>query len=727
MLSIANFKNLMSSYIRKQDGYNLLQMCIAILIIGILTAPLAALYTNYQKTKKETLTYENVSNAVAAMQNYRTVLGKYPCPSSMTALKASSTSTYGVPTNCTTGTIGAAAPGTCTDGVCIEQSIRNVPAPLANPRVIVGAIPFRLLQLDEERTLDGYGNRLFYAITASQTEISTFNEHSGAIAVHDDHGASLTDPEGAAIFVVYSAGHNGIGAYNTEGILVSPCAGGHEAENCNVGFDIGTFSPPDSIYVSTFQNSTNGTNAFDDVVLYFTEQNDPLWKRMESNPDDINDLSPNFIGIGTATPTVELDLVYSSAEDILRINGTSGTGGAIMTNQICDESGNNCFNTSLLGATGSTSCPTGEYVVRIENGDVVCKPIEVRCTAALPVFKGLDASGNPICGSIPGISCAAQTVNRCGTGDISLPATPDTGVTAYFVSSKANSCMASRYRCNNGTFVLLDSKSGSTCNLIPSSTSSGNTCGIGHGGRTYTINTTRTCNTSNSTVVSSTSTNTIPTDCLCVGTTVTTNPLCSTLYSGSSGTITQTVTFAPRPGFPYICDQSTAKNTSGCSCAGPGGPSPRWVNTGSCSSPFMVDSSGYPPQKEQAYNTTLGSCGWNDTGATRGGCVCALTTTTEPRDHVCADPVCESPKIQDIFQVTHDPVSCVSTGETLLTAGSCQNKGFQWQAEASIGMGSKDVDIGQSCTCSDHKANAVRLCSSASSPTSIYRCRCQPS
>jgi len=132
------------------------------------------------------------------------------------------------------------AEGTCTE---IVGSVAVVDGAAGTPdRVIIGAVPFRALNIPSEATFDGWGRRLTYAVTRDLTRNVTprpIPDPSapifGEIAFVDPNGGSRITPNGTGAYALISHGENGLGAYSASGGAVGlTCTGNtHEVENCN--------------------------------------------------------------------------------------------------------------------------------------------------------------------------------------------------------------------------------------------------------------------------------------------------------------------------------------------------------------------------------------------------------------------------------------------------------------------------------------------------------------
>lgn len=713
-----------------ESGYSLIQICIGLLVIGLLGAPVMTLWSLREKEKRYTETSANIDGAISQIQGFVKRNGYYPCPASMTADRDDTTPTpgfeYGEPTDCAAPTppappnpLNAVAPGNCLNGICIEQSVRT---DITNRRVIVGTVPFRVLQMDEPKTYDGYKGRLVYAVTENLTNPGTYDETTGGIAVHDEAGNSLVhmdggSTDGAGAFVILSHGPTRVGAYNSNGFLMQPCAGASlDVENCNTGFQTGNAASPDSLYIAASQSNTAGVGFFDDFINFFSETAEPRWKYNATDDEGIETIPGNRVGIGTTAPTAELEVrSASAAQNSMRVYGQNGTDGTIKTNQICDNTGTHCFPPALLGGSPGMVCGASQYMVGIENGSAKCAPIAIECPAATPVLTGIHpVTRVPICAAIPLPSCGATTKTVCGPNDIILPSAGNGFVSILY---SLGSCKTVQYKCNSGTWSLTTNNGQCTFTAPPPTVVSGISCGPGYTG-TYSTTTTATC--SGGTATSSTA----ATDCTCTGGTSSQSATCASLLGAVYvGTATRTVSYSS----PSCTPSYSGWNTSGCSCGGPIG-TLQWVTNGSCPAGFTG-----AIKKEQIFDGS--SCGWKDTGNVSNTCACNTTPVITSADHVCDDPVCQTPNLadRDIFTANIDPTFCTVLPATQSHVGSCNNMTFKWQEveDAGTNAASYPADpnfVGSSCSCQDHKdaiSGTKKTCFYSSDGSKhIYRCKC---
>ncbi|MCB1551590.1 MAG: hypothetical protein KDJ26_06285, partial [Alphaproteobacteria bacterium] len=566
-------------------GYTLIEMAIAIIVIGLLLGSGLSLYSHHIQSKISEDTIINVSYSSDRIQSFRSNHGRYPCPAPLNVARTDPD--YGKESDCNGAAISALNPGDCAGGICVEQGLRTVlpdstPLTASERRVIVGALPFRSLQVDEDKTFDGYKNRILYSVSLQATSQTTFDESKGAITIHDQNGNPLTLIDGSVLFSVLSHGKNELGAYSNMGILVQPCAGTTlDKENCNAGFASGTGST-DSLYIASQESSALGTTYFDDTVNYFSQISSPAWRRTDSNIEDIQDLSNNFVGAGIAIPNAELDIDSSGATDSLRIYGTNKLDGEIKTDQICNENGTDCFDPIIITGDNSVSgegmkCPSGEYMVGIENGGPICADeIEVKCDADItkPIMIGIDASGTPICIPAPSASCPTTSFDPCVNGNvISISGATDGTLkpgpsTSNFYATVFGDCRKVRYKCNAGTWSEYAT---GFCSFTPTSSTTHQTCKSYYGnqcGRTNNVHITSTtlCTGGSSSSVDTTS-------CGCQIDTCPKTVSCRTLLGPyyTNGPIVSYNEFSTCPGgptgVPTVTNDLATADKSMCTCA----------------------------------------------------------------------------------------------------------------------------------------------------------------
>jgi prepilin-type N-terminal cleavage/methylation domain-containing protein len=505
----ANQANAAHNSKHRQKGFTLIEISISIIVIGLMIAPLFRLYDTYLIEKRIRVTQMALQTVVSEMEAYRDIQGAYPCPAPMTAARTAATNGAAMNTGDCSAAYFAAIPqvaGECLDGICLKSSVRA-----GASDIIVGTVPFRNLQMTEEDVLDGYGNRLLYAVTQDLTDITTFNSEEGGISVIDTAGNDLV-PDNDTMFLLLSYGSSKNGAYNKNGLQGLACpTTGPEVENCIDDFASSTITA-DAVFTYAPVTNAGGANDFDHQMHFFSTEEQKLWRRYSGQEQHAQDMSPDDqIGIGTDTPAATLD-IHTEQVGLQNIASVMVNNGELIAPELCDETGTYCFEPKLLAGDvdgtapvanqGGMTCPDGEYLVGIDGASPVCEPHRIECPAVTPIFNGFTAGGAIICDPIPGNSCAAQVQTVCNPAEsgtdsqISLPPSADgysTGLADY------GSCARAGYTCDSGTWVAMggNTNTASRCDFTAPApvVVTGLDCGPDnqYGDQTYDSTTTNTC------------------------------------------------------------------------------------------------------------------------------------------------------------------------------------------------------------------------------------------
>ncbi|HIL29063.1 MAG TPA: type II secretion system protein [Micavibrio sp.] len=395
----------------KKAGFTLVEMAMVLVIIGLVVAPAVGLYNLYSAQQREDKTIMAMNAAWNAIDGFRSMYGRYPCPAPFDAIRTSSA--YGHE-----ALDGA---GNCDDslsGITSSVSFRSALPPTDN-EIFVGSIPFRQMNLREDLIVDGYGARLTYAVTGIQTDDTTYEANNGGITIQDAVGTQLTQTPDSAHVVIISHGKRNAGAVNLAGQFVGgalACAGlaAEETENCDM----------DQTFVED-QTSTT----FDDLVYFGTADDVGQWQVSAASDMDIHLRRSTSItmGIDESDPTVG----FSSA-DIRRI-GVDGaivkattdvslaSTGRFVTSLICDETGTECFPPNLIAGQiaageGMACPPATPYMTGIQNGTPICTDeITFECPDPDDFIVGVGANGEIICDTVPPAACPDQTLTgSCG-------------------------------------------------------------------------------------------------------------------------------------------------------------------------------------------------------------------------------------------------------------------------------------------------------------------------
>lgn len=722
-----------------QSGYTLLQVAIALVVIGVLMAPMISSYNLYKKNQKIAQTAETIQTVTTALQTFRDINGFYPCPAPLKTPR--SLVGYGTATACLTDpAITGLASGACDSvaGICIEQAFPARAAtlaaltPPASPRVIVGALPFRTLQLDESQALDLYGTRLVYAITESMTDLATINDSNGAISVRKIDGTPLLTPDGSATFFIYSPGENGLGGYGKEGALIAACAGvGADTQNCTDGFEDGN-TTADAVYISDVQNDAPGAAFFDDATGYFSDRNNPMWRRTTADPEVIEDLSPNAVGIGRVSSAISsamLDIAPNTGDVAALWARDQGTGplelSGLHVQRVCKSDQTSCFEPSVLAGdpdlgTGGMKCAAG-FMVGIENGNPICDNISFTCPPG-KILTGIAANGQPQCGNRPQPNCPAATKTECGvTISLSPVASGAWSTWSGNLDASQGGCKKVRYQCNAGTWGSAVANNASyPCSFTPQDINlvTGLSCAAINPGYTGTYSTWQTTKCTGGT----TSNTSKSTDCTCVGASVPQTQACSVVTGNPNltGMATRTVTYNSTTCLP----DNPGWDTSACTCTPPA-QTVITSNGPACGGLFT----GYQNFVEKTFNPDPTICAYQVTNASLpGNCACPLTEQTSTLPHPCANPACESSVVPDTWVQAIDASTCTPTGTPTLGTpptypdGYCAPNALSWGYDYPAPSGSSAiVSEGSSCQCSDKTSNRRVVCSTA---TGIGVCKC---
>lgn len=774
-----------------RSGYTLVEMAIALLIIGFFLAGAIQIYAQYRNSQITEKTQTSISRAATAIFEFKNANGRFPCPSPIK--EGRNSPNYGHETDCSDPNIGTASvvnPGECLngtigpnnyDGICIEASNRSISG--VNPRVRMGAIPFRELQIDEEDTMDGYGSRLVYVVTEDMAVASTFKDSRAGIELRDGNGTVLSGGDQSVAFMVISPGPNMNGAVSREG-TVKACdnaANMLDAENCR---DFTTTTNTQAVYAMDLTSS--GTNQFDDVVEYFVPSEAEMWRRQTPTSENIVDLSEKNVGVGTITPTETsqaLSIKQSTVNNTTSItdtrnlaatntlggNNQSGalrvgkySGGAhsgkVLANNYCTKNGTLCFSTERITAaydgnpttgTQGMGCPSGQYMIGIGSGRAICAPIRIFCSSGQAI-TGFDGNGAPIC-TTPLASCAPDTKSLCGTSYALVAG--GNGSTRTLNYNTGGACAYSVYYCNSGTWMYwygYDTAYACTFTSGAPATRSlpGQTCASGYSG-TYTQNQTQDCygNWYNTT-------NTSAADCTCVGKT---DPsYCPSSFGGAVGGTKKRVctggvldtaytVFTGNDTISY--GSESAMLAANCICGKTDGwefvscgsgqvrkasPSPSSFSSPAASWPGAADQGAYRKR-----NTDTSTCSYSyvpGSGYNTSNCECATGYNWVAVNPTCA--ACTQIQTQGSKRQIRSGSSCgwIDDPDTSAnTTGTCSPITYIWKSSGvvagppnalALGHGTSPVCT-SSCTCGENGTTGT--CAIATSTEwTYYRSTCQP-
>ncbi|MFP4313642.1 MAG: type II secretion system protein [Alphaproteobacteria bacterium] len=263
-----------------QKGFTLIEMAVAILVLGLLIAPALTAYNLYEKNRKIERTDFSIDRVNNSIEGFFNAYGRYPCPAPRDAV--SGDTDYGFESrDATTGDCIHSSSTTPQSGVIAEASDDTTGRlPVGDNLVVIGAIPFKTLNLEEDDMYDGYGSRLTYAVTDILTDPDDYDVRLGGISItkEEDGGGtviSAVEPPHTAHYIVLSHGEEFTGAFRGSGVRTGACASAlsEEVDNCN----------DDSVFFVSERNT-----GFDDVVSFSGGKPSTPWQYKDGDTSDIH-------------------------------------------------------------------------------------------------------------------------------------------------------------------------------------------------------------------------------------------------------------------------------------------------------------------------------------------------------------------------------------------------------------------------------------------------------
>lgn len=352
---------------KKNRGFTLTEMAMVMIISGTVMGMVLTALKMYNMSLAREATTDSLRQSRSAMMEFsRSNGGVYPCPADPTL--APGDAGYGV--------------ADCTAAGLITVPGRDVDGDGTGETVLIGMVPFTTMlpfledvDFSESEVIDGWGNKLEYAVTRSLTNALTFDDREGAIDVVDEFSQSVIDPPETAHMAVISHGPDGYGAF--------PRSGNERTDNCGVAVvlpppPVGVIVPDigqrencdddDARFLSGLRNeSENYYN--DDTVVFMLNQTYTLWQY--TGTDTATNTNTGFVGVGVPDPQRKLHV----AGDI--------RARAVMADDVC--SGNNddlptaadppnCLPLVNM-VDGALDCPPGEVLTAFNRNDAECEPM----------------------------------------------------------------------------------------------------------------------------------------------------------------------------------------------------------------------------------------------------------------------------------------------------------------------------------------------------------------
>lgn len=418
---------------RRNSGFSLVELSLILAVAGLLVGTLLNLYAGYIREKIKNDTGLHRKLVTEALAGFVANFDRLPCPADPTI----------APGDSGAGEEQCTASGGLLDVEGIRQTSSNddfdndpTTFPFTKDRVLIGSVPYVSLGISVRDSLDGWGNRMTYAVSKFLTDSNKFGYDNGTIAIQQNKeivpgsgvfnvvnifnkvsacpstptNAFCTSPpapvntNGAFMYALVSHGADGKGAYTYQGQRAIPCGatGGIDNENCNDDAVFVDADPVTNIY--SLVHTAPDDKYFDDAFTFYTlSRSNDKWSF--SSTSKIYNKTKGNVGIGTTSPTVTLD-----------VNGNVRADESLLAIDFCSEEWDDpgtaltpdkpayCFKSKLIGGTdGSTGgtalgCPKG-LMVGIASGSAICVDNINTATIAPNTCNpgtfviGIDASG----------------------------------------------------------------------------------------------------------------------------------------------------------------------------------------------------------------------------------------------------------------------------------------------------------------------------------------------
>tara|TARA_B110000259_G_scaffold188491_2_gene248206 strand:+ start:14502 stop:16676 length:2175 start_codon:yes stop_codon:yes gene_type:complete len=260
----------------KKTGYSLLEVSIAMLIIGILLTSGSVLFSKLSQNQNikqaQLVTLERTDKIYKAILNYLSENHRLPCPAKLNS--SYNDADYGNESR----VVGEGCNG-ATEQLTTNTDANNLGA-TGNMKILYGMIPINVLDLDKKDAEDGYGNKFSYIMvkefgtkTPDNTAEIGFEYLAGSSRLGDpvtidyinvkSRAATLSNK---SIMLIISHGENGLGAYIPDSGIQKPTVGVVNDEDSNMyktNYNRIFFADSDES-----KTANNETLFFDDYVIF---------------------------------------------------------------------------------------------------------------------------------------------------------------------------------------------------------------------------------------------------------------------------------------------------------------------------------------------------------------------------------------------------------------------------------------------------------------------------
>ena len=286
--------------LRKEDGVTLIQVAIGLLIFGLLVQALFYGLGATQELEKNQITRARLSKIEKGIQIYIQKNGFAPCVAGRT--HAVNTVDYG-------RELETAGARDCTRAAAPANEFVEVDD--AGDIIQIGAVPVRTLNLSDDYMYDAWGRQFTYAVTENLTlSVNDYRNNDGVITVEDTDVVGGPDTiSTSAMYVVFSHGPDGNGAFTRAGALAQACGAAVDGENCDEDDLLFRFDDPGD----SFYSRTNTATRYDDFLEYGPKQ--PIFYSVVKDYDfevmncDVNHGGRNSNGFGDNCSTLSFAAV----------------------------------------------------------------------------------------------------------------------------------------------------------------------------------------------------------------------------------------------------------------------------------------------------------------------------------------------------------------------------------------------------------------------------------
>lgn len=317
-----------------ESGFSLIEVAIALIVISLLMTPIIQTYNIYIEQKKIAITQGVNSIVRAALLKHYQKYGHYPPPADPSIAQGSPH--FGAPVSLTS------VISTCT---ATATTVCKSTTGWGSNEVLIGDVPFAALGIPYKSMMDGYGNKLKYAVTKSLADpASIFDDTQGAIEIRGSDGASIYPNASTprAHFAVVSLGENGLGAFTIAGAQTAPCGTGTIEEiNCQ---NSGTFRSNIDVGGTgrAVISNGNGPSYFDDYVVATNTTSYGVWSYIPNSGLNIEARNGGNIRIG---PRCAGTCVPSSHIEVFGNVKAS----KVHTTRFCASGQASCFDEKAVG------------------------------------------------------------------------------------------------------------------------------------------------------------------------------------------------------------------------------------------------------------------------------------------------------------------------------------------------------------------------------------------